>query len=79
MSDRLLKLLEQQQQLQARIKKEQQKQAGEERRKRTRSLIILGAALARAKVAEPDIFRHVINTYIINERDLLELRDGDAN
>lgn len=84
MSDgnRLSKLLEQQRQLAERIKKAQAKQTATERAKRTRRLIILGAAVDKARHANgEDIYLAVIQGWV-SEKDrkfLEEMQNGSAN
>lgn len=80
--NRLSKLLEQQRQLVERIKKAQAKQTADERRKRTRRLIILGAALDAAKhKGGEDIYLAVLQGWV-SEKDrkfLEETQYGHAN
>lgn len=84
MSDgnRLSKLLEQQRQLAEKIKKAQAKQTADERRRRTRRLIILGAALDRANLTNgADIFQAVVEGWV-SEKDrkfLEEVQNGSSN
>lgn len=84
MSDgnRLSKLLEQQRQLAEKIKKAQAKQTADERRKRTRRLIILGAALDHARFSGgEDIYLAVVQGWA-SEKDqkfLEETQNGPAN
>jgi hypothetical protein len=79
--NRLSKLLEQQRQLSERIKKAQAKQTADERRKRTRRLIILGAAVDSAKTkGGEDIYLAVIQGWVSGKdrKFLEETQDGHS-
>jgi hypothetical protein len=80
--NRLSKLIEQHRQLSEKIKMAQAKQTAAERARRTRRLIILGAALDRAKLTNGgDIYQAVVEGWVL-EKDrkfLEEIQNGTSN